>query len=350
MTRLQTLTRWAETVLARTDIEVQPLAGDASFRRYFRVWSHKQDASWVLVDAPPPESLEPFVSLALAYREQGVHVPAIIGTHHELGAMLLEDFGDALFHSALNPQTAPSLYARALGELPAIMQVVTHRNGKIPPYDRALLERENSLFRDWLLGTHLQLSVTPGEEKLWQSVSERLIQQALAQPQVGVHRDYHSRNLMLTEQQTIGVIDFQDAVRGPITYDAVSLLRDCYVQWPSEFVQKLSQQCRELLQARGLLAASVSADEWQVWFDWMGLQRHTKASGIFARLYHRDGKAGYLNDIPNTVGYLESVAATYPELASYRDWLVERIIPAILAKHERLENAQPGAKPIPTGA
>lgn len=332
MTRLQTLEQWTKAMLARSDVEIVPLAGDASFRRYFRVRSQQGSDSWILVDAPPPESLEPFVSLALAYREQGLHVPAVLATQGELGAMLLEDLGDAILFHLLHADTAPALYAKALEGLPAIMRVTEHRQGRIPLYDRALFERENGLFRDWLLDTHLQLSLTRGEEKLWTLVSENMIQAALTQPQVGVHRDYHSRNLLITPQQTLGVIDFQDAVIGPITYDAVSLLRDCYVQWPAEFVDRLAQQCRELLQAQGLLASSIAPDEWQRWFDWMGLQRHTKASGIFARLCYRDGKQMYLQDIPNTVGYLEAVANKYPELSSYRDWLLERVIPAIVAK------------------
>ncbi|TRW48148.1 phosphotransferase [Aliidiomarina halalkaliphila] len=334
MERTQTLHHWVAQVLGHENMEVAPLAGDASFRRYFRVHDAQAKKTWILVDAPPPESLEPFISLAQAYREAGVHVPAVIGAQYDSGMMLLEDFGDQLFHSALTAESAPLLYARALAELPAIMHVTEHRKGAIPPYDRALLERENGLFRDWLLGTHLQLTLTPAEEKLWERVSARMVHQALAQPSVGVHRDYHSRNLMLTPSQTIGVIDFQDAVTGPITYDAVSLLRDCYVRWPSDFVQRLSQQCRELLQDRGLLDTSVSAEQWQEWFDWMGLQRHTKASGIFARLYHRDGKQSYLGDIPNTVQYLVDVAAEHSDLADYHDWLVTRIQPAI---HERRE-------------
>lgn len=283
----------------------------------------------MLVDAPPPESLEPFISLALAYRQAGVHVPAVIAAQYDAGLMLLEDFGDQLLHGVLTSESAPRMYARALAELPAIMRVTEHRQGQIPPYDRALLMRENSLFHDWLLGSHLQLTLSPAEQKLWEQFSARMIAQALAQPTVGVHRDYHSRNLMLTPEQTVGIIDFQDAVTGPVTYDVVSLLRDCYVRWPKEVVLKLAQQCRELLQDRGLLDKQIGADQWQEWFDWMGLQRHTKASGIFARLSIRDGKQGYLDDIPNTVQYLADVAADHAELRDYHEWITTRIQPAI---------------------
>lgn len=320
------------------NIKIATLAGDASFRRYFRVTltTKLRFATYVLVDAPPPESLEPFVSIALAYSEAGVRVPKVLASNPELGAMLQEDFGDQLFFSAAEQSAnAYALYHAAIQGLPAIMQVKEHRQGSLPPYDRALLERENSLFRDWLLSTHLQLSLTPTEERVWQSFSEALIQNALLQPQVGVHRDYHSRNLMVLgdSAEALGVIDFQDAVVGPITYDVVSLLRDCYRVLPAEQLHALRSSAYELCLHEQLLPASSSAEEWQRWFDLMGLQRHTKAAGIFARLYHRDDKAGYLADIPTTVAYLQNVASQYPEFAEYQQLLTDKVLPAIAAQN-----------------
>lgn len=322
-------------------LDIRSLAGDASFRRYFRVRLLAQNGlpeqTFVLVDAPPPESLEPFISIALAYSAARVRVPEVLASDTELGVMLLEDFGDELFYQRATTVTKPEhYYQQAIAELPAIMSVLEHRNGTLPAYDEALLRRENALFSDWLVGTHLQLELSPGEQKLWQQFSDKLVENALEQPQVGVHRDYHSRNLMLLgeSENALGVIDFQDAVRGPVTYDIVSLLRDCYVVWPDEMVQRLSMRGYETLQSAKILPASVSAEQWCYWFDWMGLQRHTKASGIFARLYHRDGKASYLNDIPATVDYLLRVAGNHRELADYSDWLQERVIPAIHAKNE----------------
>ncbi len=347
--RIQVLGEWVAEALSRLlkknintrDLDIRILAGDASFRRYFRVTldlgNGVPQKNYVLVDAPPPESLEPFVSIALAYAEANVRVPQVLASDAELGVMLLEDFGDELFYQRATTADEPKqYYQQAIDELPAIMRVLEHRNGALPMYDEALLRRENALFSDWLVGTHLQLNLSSAEQKLWQQFSDRLVDNALQQPQVGVHRDYHSRNLMLlSEPETkLGVIDFQDAVRGPITYDLVSLLRDCYVVWPDEMVQELSLHGYKTLQAADILPANVTESEWQHWFDWMGLQRHTKASGIFARLYHRDGKSGYLNDIPATVNYIQRVASKYPELAEYNDWLQQRVIPALAAKAE----------------
>jgi len=288
------------------------------------------------MDAPPPqESLEPFVSVALAYRDKNLHVPAVVAAEHEQGFLLLEDLGDVQFGDVVNRDNALVLYQQALDQLPAIMQTTETRQGRLPAYDRALLERENSLFRDWLLGTHLKLELTQAENQVWNDFSERLISEALAQPAVGVHRDYHSRNLMIvsdsTETAGIGIIDFQDAVVGPVTYDVVSLLRDCYVKWPDELVESLSRYAFESVRQANLIDPKTSFAQWQHWFDWMGMQRHTKASGIFARLYHRDGKSRYLADIPQTVGYIEEVASRHAELNDVVDFLQTRVSPALAA-------------------
>lgn len=325
------------TPIHARDMKIATLAGDASFRRYFRVTlvTKRQPLTYVLVDAPPPESLEPFLSIATAYAEAGVRVPQILASDNQLGAMLQEDFGDQLFFAAAEQRTdAVDFYRAAIQDLPAIMRVTAHRKSILPPYDRALLERENALFRDWLLATHLQLSLTAHEETVWQTFSETLIENALQQPQVGVHRDYHSRNLMVlnASEYSLGVIDFQDAVVGPVTYDLVSLLRDCYRVLPVEQLNTLRDEAYQLLQREQLLPATITAATWQRWFDLMGLQRHTKASGIFARLYHRDHKAGYLNDIPTTVRYIERVASQYSEFADYQQLLTDKVLPAIAAK------------------
>ncbi|MCL4409874.1 MAG: phosphotransferase [Gammaproteobacteria bacterium] len=351
--RLRLLQPWLQSQVSelapKSSFVVESLAGDASFRRYFRVVLHspsqsQQPDSLVLVDAPPPESLEPFVSLAIAYQEQGVRTPKILATDAELGVILLEDFGNRLFADNLSMATALPRYQTAIELLPQIMAVKQHRQGAIPDYDRALLQRENSLFTDWLLQEHLGLELSAAEQALWQQVNELLIENALAQPQLGVHRDYHSRNLMLLAEplqggRDLGVIDFQDAVRGPITYDLVSLLRDCYVVWPRDWVLARVEEAYALLQSEGLIDG-VSRQQFLRWFDLMGLQRHTKASGIFARLYHRDGKAGYLADVPRTVQYLVDVSADYPELADYHDWLKTRIQPAIAAKAAKTEHQE----------
>ncbi|HET8817177.1 MAG TPA: phosphotransferase [Pseudidiomarina sp.] len=325
------LQAWCEAVTGHSQKRLQPVSGDASFRRYFR--THDGIRSIIAVDAPPPqESLQPFMAIAEAYADAGVAVPEVIAANEEHGFMLLTDLGSTLLLSELTEANAAGFYRQALATLPAIMQVTETGDGPLPCYDEALLRRELGLFHDWLCETHLELQLSAAETECWQAFCTNMVQNALAQPQVGVHRDFHARNIMVLPEQRLAYIDFQDAVQGPITYDAVSLLRDCYVRWPSELVDALSQELRELLQAKQLLNRSVTAQQWQRWFDWMGLQRHTKAAGIFARLYHRDGKHGYLQDIPRTVSYLHDVAARYPELTDYRLWLQQRVMPA-LAEH-----------------
>lgn len=326
------LEAWVNAESSVPEPEITLLAGDASFRRYFRVQAAKiaETATDILVDAPPPEQLEPFVSVALAYAEAGLRVPQVKATNTKLGAMLLEDLGDTLLLQSEQP--AYDCYIQAIELLPRVMQVKSTRLGALPLYDEALLVQENSLFIEWLLTQHLGLELTEYEQGLWRHFTQVINQNALAQPQVGVHRDYHSRNIMVQQGQ-LALIDFQDAVCGPITYDLVSLLRDCYVKWPADFVESLLAYAHELLIEQGLLAEQVSLADFRRWFDLMGLQRHTKASGIFARLYHRDGKAGYLKDIPQTLAYIAQVAPYYEELRDYGRFIAERVIPALAQKN-----------------
>lgn len=329
MSHRQTLiTHFARQCAGEQPVELSLLAGDASFRRYLR--GTTANRSFVLVDAPPPESLEPFVSVALAYAEAGLRVPDILATDHDQGLMAQEDLGDRLFGAEVTSVNAAACYQQALAQLPAIAGVRHTRLGRLPSYDEALLQRENQLFTDWLLARHLGIELTRAEQQLWQQLNRQLIDNALSQPQVGVHRDYHSRNLMWVGQQPeLAIIDFQDAVVGPVTYDVISLVRDCYVRWPAEQVTTWLEQARELLQSTGVLQPTVSAEQWRRWADWMGLQRHLKASGIFARLWHRDHKNRYLADIPNTIDYLVTVAAQYPELSAWSDFLTNKVQPAL---------------------
>lgn len=321
------LKAWCEAVTGYAQGPLQPVSGDASFRRYFR--GSDGQRSVIAVDAPPPqERLDIFVAVAEAYRAEGVPVPEIIAEHRGKGFMLLSDLGSTLLLSKLQRDNARELYRQAIDLLPGIMTVVKTAEGPLPAYDEALLQRELALFKDWLLERHLGLELSPTEEQLWEDFCELMVNNAQEQPQVGVHRDYHSRNLMVLNDGSLAAIDFQDAVLGPVTYDLVSLLRDCYVAWPTELVQELAEYTRRLLQENNQLARTVSAEQWQRWFDLMGIQRHTKAAGIFARLCHRDGKDGYLNDVPRTLNYLVEVAAAYPELAQYHSWLNERVLPA----------------------
>lgn len=322
------LQAWCEAITGYHQQRLQSVSGDASFRRYFRTSDGHR--SLIAVDAPPPqESLQPFIAIAQAYADAGVIVPEVIAADEQHGFMLLSDLGSTLLLSELNETTMPNWYRQALQDLPALMRVVHTAEGHLPEYDEALLRRELHLFHEWLVEKHLQLTFAKPEQEMWEDFCQVLIQNALEQPQVGVHRDFHARNIMILNQCQLAYIDFQDAVYGPITYDAVSLLRDCYVRWPQQRVHQLALEFKQQLQQQQLLDVAITSKQWLRWFDLMGMQRHTKAAGIFARLYHRDGKTGYLQDIPRTVGYLYDVAAAYPEFAHYRQWLAERVIPAL---------------------
>lgn len=322
------LQAWCEAQTGHRQERLQPVSGDASFRRYFRTSDGQR--SLIAVDAPPPqEALQPFIAIAESYAAAGVAVPAVIAADEQQGFMLLSDLGSTLLLGELNQHSMLHWYQRALTDLAPVMSVTDTRLGPLPAYDEALLRRELSLFPDWLLQRHLGLTLSSAEQQLWQQFSDLMVSNALAQPQVGVHRDYHARNMMVIGPQQLAYIDFQDAVMGPITYDAVSLLRDCYVRWPQAQVQQLAQFLRQQLQQQQVLHSEVSAEQWQRWFDLMGLQRHSKAAGIFARLYHRDGKSGYLADIPRTVSYLVDVSSGYAELQPYHEWLVTTVLPAL---------------------
>ena len=307
--------------------ELSVVSGDASFRRYFRLAG--ADSSWICVDAPPEKEDNPkFIAIARSWSEQGVHVPAVLSEDIDQGFMLLEDFGDQLLwpalHDGADHERVLSLYKQSIDELIRIQKL---NADELPEYDGALLRQEVSLFSDWLCERQVSLSLSADEHRLIADVTDILVDSALAQPQVVVHRDYHSRNLMLCSDGALGVIDFQDAVRGAVTYDLVSLLRDCYVRWPHEIVDELTAYYHEKASLTGVL--DMPFDAFSRAFDLMGMQRHLKAAGIFARLNIRDGKAGYLADIPNTCVYLREVAGRYYEFTDFCRWLDERFLPAM---------------------
>ncbi|MFZ5757245.1 MAG: aminoglycoside phosphotransferase family protein [Pseudomonadota bacterium] len=327
------LTRWAIESAerhgrpARADA-LSPVSGDASFRRYFRLPCAQ--GTLIAVDAPPDkETLQPFVAIARALRESGLHAPEVIAADHGQGLMLLEDFGDRLLRPALDDSSVDALYELAMRELVRMQDVTEVYGYRLPPYDRTRLLTEMSLFRDWFVKVHLGLELTPEEIAVLDRACERIADDNLEQPTVFVHRDYHSRNLMLLDDGSLGVIDFQDAVTGPVTYDLVSLLRDAYVVWPEARVRGWALRFARLLRDERRL--DVGDAEFLRWFDWMGAQRHLKVVGIFARLCHRDGKRGYLDDIPRVFNYLLAEIRAYPELAPLDALLRERILPAWLA-------------------
>lgn len=316
--RYAKLQSWLHDDLRLTPFAITPASSDASFRRYFRVSSGGQ--SHIVMDAPPDkEDTRPFLAVARAMAELGLNVPRILAVNLEQGFLLLSDLGSRHYLQVLNEQTAEPLYGDALAAL-RLLQAAPVEGSGLPDYDRALLLREMGLFRDWYLARHLRIEAGGGMAEVLNQSFDILADEALSQPRVWVHRDYHSRNLMVTETHNPGILDFQDAVVGPVTYDLVSLLRDCYVSWPRQRVIRWVEQYLSASQADGLLR-DVTAEQFARWFDLMGVQRHLKAIGIFARLNHRDAKPGYLADIPRTLSYVIGVSDDYPELHPLRDLL-----------------------------
>ena len=321
-TRLESLKSWLQTIFVNREYRLESASADASFRCYYRITIDEK--SWIAMDAPPPqEDCAPFININKRLIDAGVNAPEIIHQNLSDGFLLLSDLGDKHYLSVLNETNALKLYQDAIRAL-VKMQNNTRTNA-LPAYAADLLRAEIDLFHDWLLTKHLQINPTHYANNREQ-LTESLIDNAIGQPQLFVHRDYHSRNLMLTNSSNPGVIDFQDAIIGPISYDLVSLLKDCYISWPGEFIQGLINY---YLQELGHRMSSFSATQFQAWFDLMGVQRHLKASGIFARLYHRDGKAAYLKDIPRTLNYISALRDDYVELATLCDLLDEHVLPAL---------------------
>lgn len=325
MERAEQLRQWLSAALGSADFRVAPASDDASFRRYFRISRGGAQPSLIAMDAPPAnEDCRQFVFVANLFASAGVHVPAIHAQDLERGFLLLSDLGSTTYLEALDDDTAGGLYGKALDALILIQRA--SRPGVLPEYDKALLERELRLFPDWYVARQLRRELSDQQREILESSFVLLLGNNLAQPRVFVHRDYHSRNLMVTHLNNPGILDFQDAVLGPVTYDLVSLLRDCYISWPRERVEDWVKGYHELALQSGIPAGEDDAGFLR-WFDLMGVQRHLKASGIFARLNHRDGKSGYLADIPRTLGYVREVSARYPELQPLQALLRELKLP-----------------------
>ena len=324
--RFQQLQQWVQQVLQQP-IRIEKILGDASLRRYFRV--NTDTEVWIVMDTgQEKDHSKSFVDIARKLEKKMVYVPHIKAMDLEQGFMLLEDFGDIQMLDVLCKDGKPNLamaekhYGNALH---ALLYIQIHVSGsQLPVYDRALLSCEMDLFTDWFLGTHLSIETNYSDKNILQLSFNTLITNALEQPKVFVHRDYHSRNLMILEsvqnyKNSPGIIDFQDAVYGPITYDLVSLLRDCYISWPRSQVHTwVANYHKEAVLNR---LCSCDLLTFQRWFDFMGMQRHLKAIGIFARLNYRDSKSSYLNDIPRTLAYIESVCAEYEVLKSFSNLL-----------------------------
>ncbi|MBK1723342.1 aminoglycoside phosphotransferase [Thiocystis violacea] len=304
-----------------------PASSDASFRRYWRV-THAGRTT-IAMDAPPQhEDCGRYADLSRRFRAIGINTPEILAEDRAQGFLLISDLGNGVYLSHLREDTADRLYGDALGALLTI-QARGPLDG-LPVYDAPFLLRELGLFREWFLERHLGLDLSEADRTMLDGVDALLVESALEQPQVCVHRDYHSRNLMLTEVGNPGVLDFQDAVVGPVTYDLVSLLRDCYISWPAEQVTDWALGYQRLARQSGVIQEESPATFLR-WFDLIGLQRHLKVCGIFARLNIRDGKPHYLDDLPRTLGYMLEVADRYPELAGLSALLRLRVLPRMTA-------------------
>ena len=321
--RLEQLTQWVNSLPDWEHAILEPASADASFRRYFRARGTENKTA-ICMDAPPDkEDVRPFVDITRRMLETGVHVPQLIAQNLLDGFLLLEDLGSTHFLSQLHPQSVNDLYMDAME---ALINIQKTDCTDLPVYNEQRLMAEMALMPEWLLKTHLGYRDHELPHDLLHQTFDALVESALEQPQVFVHRDYHSRNLMITTDNNPGVIDYQDAVLGPATYDLVSLLRDCYVVWPNNQVETWVDRFRCEAITMGNLPP-VTQQTFQRWFDLMGLQRHIKVLGIFARLNHRDGKPNYLNDLPLTLSYVLEVGSRYHETGALVEWMRSEGIP-----------------------
>ena len=332
--RLAALTQWVVDDLGFAGGLIAPASVDASFRRYFRLT--RDVDTYIVMDAPPAkEDVGPFVKVAKLLAGIDVNVPLILARDVERGFLLLSDLGSRQYLDELAAASAADrLYADALASLQKMQTADAALSRTLPRYDRTLLVKEMELMPEWFLRRHLGVSVELHERAMLDRLFESLVHSAAAQPACFVHRDYHSRNLLLCAENNPGILDFQDAVWGPITYDLASLLKDCYIAWPAPRVRAWALNYREQLLAAGVSLPG-NAAEFMRWFDLMGLQRHIKVLGIFSRLYYRDGKPQYLQDLPRVLQYAKDAAAAYEETKEFADFIAARIEPQFPAAQAR---------------
>ena len=333
--RLALLREWLSQDLRLRYERLLPASSDASFRRYFRVFH--DGGTHIVMDAPPPqEDVRPYLNVTVMLETAGVHVPRVFEWDAERGLILLEDLGTRQYLPELKANAdADLLYRDALEALADIQVRARESAFQLPPYDRAVLVREMALMPEWFCARHLQLELTREQGEMLTAAFEFLVTEALAQPQVFVHRDYHSRNLMITRERNPGVIDFQDALRGPVGYDLVSLLKDCYISWPRPRVEGWVREYRQMMHERASHSAGANDAQMLHWFDLIGIQRHLKVLGIFARLWYRDGKSGYLHDLPLTLRYVVDACQRFPALRPLREFLIQHAESALPAANAR---------------
>lgn len=313
------LRQWLQQVCHFPLDQIQEIPGDASFRRYFRL--HLKEQSYIIMDASQQlDCCEPYLAIARALLSLDLAVPEILAHDVQQGYMLISDFGDRRYLQELRPENADQLYYSAMSSLSVLQTCRGVKDWALPAFDQAFMQRELDEFRHWFLERYLQLALAPREQKILQTAFDRLLLSASEQPQVFIHRDYHSANLMWMPKKPTGILDFQDACIGPVTYDLVSLLRDCYIDWPQEKVRAWVAYYYEGLRENKLLQ-DASEEQFFRWFDWMGMQRHMKALFIFARKYLRDQTPRYLEYLPRTLNYVVTVSQNYPELQEFHHFM-----------------------------
>lgn len=317
--RLQQAHDWLTNKLRLPVTQIKPLAGDASFRRYFRV--HLPNEHYILMDAPPShENCKPYMAIGRELHKHSIHVPQIFNDNLEQGFLLLEDLGDKSFFSALNVESKNRLYRQALESLVKIQKITCVTNYDLPLFDEGMMMKEMMLFQEWFIEGVLKYFLSAAEKDLLVKTFHHIAEKITTFQQCFVHRDYHSRNLMILSSGDLGILDFQDAVWGPITYDAISLLKDCYISWPRDNILDLLGYYHYLLSSSHLIEGRAFSDFVNE-FDWVGIQRHIKVIGIFSRLHLRDHKSTYLNDIPLAMRYLVEALNSFQDLDDFRLWL-----------------------------
>jgi len=305
---------WARATLAAPALTLAPASSDASFRSYWRA-AHR-GRSYVVMDSPPErEDPRPWLAIGERLAAAGIHVPRVYAHDLAQGFLLIEDLGTRLYQHELDEAHADALYGDAMDALLCMQARLDWAD--LPPFDRRVIMQGLEVMPEWFLGRHLGHAPDAGERRTLEVAFERIAATMLEQPHRFVHRDFHSRNLLVTDRDSPGVIDFQGALAGPLTYDLASLLRDAYVAWPRRRVEAWAESYRLRLRDAGLVDAGVDRERFLRWFDLTGLQRHTRVLGQFYRLWYRDGKRGYLADVPRIYRYVVSVAAGYPELAGF---------------------------------
>lgn len=338
--RLQLLTQWVKQDLGLAGADIRPASADASFRRYFRV--REAGRTSIVMDAPPDrEDVGPFLAVARILERAGVNAPRVLEQDLKRGFLMLTDLGTEQYLAALEAARSSGdrariqvLYDDALACLLRMQRDARKAATALAVYDRAMLVREMELLPEWFLQRHLGLTVDAGVRRMLDQTWEVLVANATAQPVSFVHRDYHSRNIMVCDPGAPGILDFQDAVSGPVTYDLVSLLKDCYISWPAPQVRAWALGHRQHLVAAGIPAGRDEA-QFIEWFDLMGLQRHIKVLGIFARLWYRDGKPGYLKDLPLVLRYAQDAASAWPQVTSFSQFLEREVLPRFAGAQTR---------------